>query len=168
MQQGHVHLVSTYRFPSLAQLHPDKVAEYLLGAPKIARDQSPFYWTYLDRPADGTVLLIWQSVSLGPEFPSDGYVWSPGESPYAIDVPGGYVSTKQSSGDAAPVVDRPRLLRCTSKRPATRPAKPSRPIPVDDTVSCPLVPIPMSPPRTRLSGSSITRNAIPAIACLPT
>ncbi|KAI9048242.1 hypothetical protein LZ554_008037 [Drepanopeziza brunnea f. sp. 'monogermtubi'] len=88
--QGHVHLVSTYRFPSLSQLHPDKVAEYLLGAPKITRDQAPFYWTYLDRPADGTVLLIWQSASLGPEFPSDGYVWNPGESPYAIDVPGGY------------------------------------------------------------------------------
>ncbi|CZT06080.1 uncharacterized protein RAG0_11915 [Rhynchosporium agropyri] len=87
---GHVHLVSSYRFPQLAQIHPDKVAEYLLGAPKIARDQATFYWTYLDRPADGTVLLVWQSPQLGSEFPSDGYIWSPGESPFAIEVQGGY------------------------------------------------------------------------------
>ncbi|KAH6704052.1 hypothetical protein BKA61DRAFT_493798 [Leptodontidium sp. MPI-SDFR-AT-0119] len=87
---GHVHLVSTYRFPQLAQIHPDKVAEYLLSAPKIARDQATFYWTYLDRPADGTVLLVWQSPQLGSDFPSDGYIWSPGESPFAIEVTGGY------------------------------------------------------------------------------
>ncbi|KAG0650886.1 swi snf and rsc complexes subunit ssr4 [Hyphodiscus hymeniophilus] len=69
----HVHLLSTYRFPLLPQLHPDKVAEWLLGAPKITRDQSPFYWTYLDRPVDGTIYLIWQTPALGNEFPSDGY-----------------------------------------------------------------------------------------------
>lgn len=88
--QGHVHLLSTYRFPSLAALHPEKVAEWLLGAPKISRDQAPFYWTYLDRPIDGTVLLVWQSISMGADYASDGYVWAPGESAFQIEVSGGY------------------------------------------------------------------------------
>lgn len=92
-QQPHVHLLSTYRFPQLLNLHPDKVAEYLLGAPKITRDQAPFYWTYLDRPIDGTILLVWQSPSMGTEYPSDGYVWAPPESRYQVDVAGGYVSS---------------------------------------------------------------------------
>ena len=91
LQQPHVHLVSTYRFPQLPALHPEKVAEWLLGAPKITRDQAPFYWTYLDRPADGTILLVWQSVAMGPDFPSDGYVWAPAETAFQLEVSGGYV-----------------------------------------------------------------------------
>ncbi|KAH8814868.1 hypothetical protein F5884DRAFT_828301 [Xylogone sp. PMI_703] len=86
----HVHLISTFRFPVLPNLHPDKVTEWLLNAPKIARDQSPFYWTYLDRPADGTVLLTWQSMNLGTDFASDGYIWSPGETAFQMEVAGGY------------------------------------------------------------------------------
>ncbi|KAF4629050.1 hypothetical protein G7Y89_g9098 [Cudoniella acicularis] len=88
--QPHVHLLSTYRFPQLPSLHPDKVADWLIGAPKIARDTAPFYWTYLDRPADGTILLVWQSPSLGTDFPSDGYVWAPGETVFQLDI-GGYL-----------------------------------------------------------------------------
>jgi len=83
--------LSTYRFPSLGAVHPEKVAEWLLGAPKISRDQAPFYWTYLDRPIDGTILLVWQSTSMGAEYASDGYVWAPGESAFQIEVSGGYV-----------------------------------------------------------------------------
>ncbi|KAK2623980.1 hypothetical protein QTJ16_006614 [Diplocarpon rosae] len=130
--QGHVHLVSTFRFPSLAHLHPDKVAEYLIGAPKIARDQAPFYWTYLDRPADGSVLLVWQSSSLGQDFPSDGYIWTPTESPFAIEVAGGYTLEmyQQKTGFAPnePVAThsrrRYRLLpsRTASSNPAPDPA----------------------------------------------
>ncbi|RFU28902.1 hypothetical protein B7463_g7410, partial [Scytalidium lignicola] len=86
----HVHLISTFRFPVLPNLHPDKVTEWLLNAPKIARDQSPFYWTYLDRPADGTILLTWQSINLGTDFASDGYIWSPGETAFQLEVAGGY------------------------------------------------------------------------------
>jgi hypothetical protein len=86
----HVHLVSAYRFPHLPSLPPGKVSEWLLGAPKIARGQSPFYWTYLDRPVDGTILLVWQSMALGSEFPSDGYVWSPTETAFQLEVEGGY------------------------------------------------------------------------------
>ncbi|TVY82366.1 SWI/SNF and RSC complexes subunit ssr4 [Lachnellula suecica] len=85
-QQHHVHLLSTYRYPSLQQVHPEKIAEWLLNAPKITRDQAPFYWTYLDKPVDGSILLVWQSSSIGTNFPSDGYVWAPPENRYQIDV----------------------------------------------------------------------------------
>ncbi|KAE8441831.1 hypothetical protein EG329_004284 [Mollisiaceae sp. DMI_Dod_QoI] len=87
----HVHLLSTYRFPQIPQLHPEKVAEYLLGAPKITRDQNPFFWTYLDRPVDGTILLVWQSPALGHEYPSDGYIYPPQETAFQVEVSGGYV-----------------------------------------------------------------------------
>jgi SWI/SNF and RSC complexes subunit Ssr4 N-terminal len=90
-QQAHVHLVSTYRYPALPSIHPDKVAEWLSDAPRIARDQASFYWTYLDRPIDGTILLVWQSPSLGNDFPSDGYIWAPGETAFQVEVAGGYV-----------------------------------------------------------------------------
>ncbi|KAF8860828.1 DUF1750-domain-containing protein [Acephala macrosclerotiorum] len=90
--QPHVHLVSVHRFPTVQQLHPDRVSEWLLSAPKITRDQSPFYWTYLDRPADHTVLLIWQSPSTPPhEYASDGYIWPPQETAFQVEVPGGYI-----------------------------------------------------------------------------
>ena len=85
----HIHLVSTYRFPVLPSLHHDKAAEWLFGAPKIASNTAPFYWTYLDRPAIGTILLVWQSPSLGIELPSDGYIWSPGEVRYQVAASGG-------------------------------------------------------------------------------
>jgi hypothetical protein len=86
----HIHLVSSYRFPLLPNVHPEKASEWLLQAPKIARDTAPFYWTYLDQPQDGTVLLVWQSTSLGPEFPSDGYIWAAPEMAYQVQVQGGY------------------------------------------------------------------------------
>ncbi len=76
----------------MPQLHPEKVAEWLCGAPKIARDQAPFYWTYLDRPTDGTILLVWQSISMGHEYASDGYIWGPAEEAFQIEVSGGYVN----------------------------------------------------------------------------
>lgn len=37
---------------------------------------------------DGTVLLVWQSPSLGADFPSDGYVWAPNEAAFQLDVSG--------------------------------------------------------------------------------
>lgn len=92
-QLPHVHLLSTYRFPQLPQLHPEKVAEWLINAPKITRDQSSFYWTYLDRPADGSILLLWQPPSLGSEYASDGYVWPPQETAFQVEVSSGYVNT---------------------------------------------------------------------------
>ncbi|RKF53993.1 SWI/SNF and RSC complexes subunit ssr4 [Golovinomyces cichoracearum] len=86
----HIHLVSTYPLPHLPQIHPEKVSEWLQAAPKITRDQAPFYWTYLDRPQDMTVLLVWQSIALSADFPSDGYVWAPQETAVQFQVEGGY------------------------------------------------------------------------------
>ncbi|KAI9736841.1 MAG: hypothetical protein M1818_005892 [Claussenomyces sp. TS43310] len=87
----HVHLLSTYRFPILQSVHHSKIAEWLLHAPKIASDQAPFFWTYLDRPADGTILLTWQPLeALGTSFATDGYLWPPAETAFQLEVDGGY------------------------------------------------------------------------------
>lgn len=59
----------------------------LLQAPKIARDQAPFCWTYIDRPASGTIILTWQPLSiLGTEFASDGFIWAPVETAFQMEV----------------------------------------------------------------------------------
>ncbi|KAM7209344.1 SWI/SNF and RSC complexes subunit ssr4 [Naviculisporaceae sp. PSN 640] len=73
----HVHLLSTYRYATMARVDLPDVTKWLTAAHKIARDTAPFYWTYLDAPADGTIYLTWQPTSKrGLEFASDGYIWS--------------------------------------------------------------------------------------------
>jgi hypothetical protein len=75
-------------------VHHNKIAEWLLNAPKIARDQAPFFWNYLDRPSDGTIILTWQPLALmGTNFASDGYMWPPAETAFQLEVDGGYVSS---------------------------------------------------------------------------
>ncbi|KAF3762508.1 DUF1750-domain-containing protein [Cryphonectria parasitica EP155] len=78
----HLHLVSTYRYPerTTIALHDHATTNWLLNmlltAPKIARDSAPFFWTYLDAPRDGQIMLTWQPLQrMGTTFSSDGYVW---------------------------------------------------------------------------------------------
>ena len=69
--------MSTYRYPILANASIDTVVEYLINAPKIARDVSAMNWMFLDAPPDGSVLLVWQPLSqLQTRFASDGYIWA--------------------------------------------------------------------------------------------
>ncbi|GAB0137123.1 hypothetical protein EsDP_00005404 [Epichloe bromicola] len=86
----HVHLVSSYRYPTMPRLDLTEVAKWLMTAPQIARDRAPFFWTYLDKPADGTVLLTWQPLQrLGTNFATDGFVWAPPEQVYKHDLGNG-------------------------------------------------------------------------------
>lgn len=88
----HVHLISSYRYPAIPRLDFNEVAKWLMNAPQIARDQAPFFWTYLDKPADGTILLTWQPLSrLGTNFATDGFVWAPPEQIYKHDLGNGLV-----------------------------------------------------------------------------
>ncbi len=85
-----------------------EVAKWLFAAPKIARDTAPFFWTYLDCPHDGTILLTWQPlVRLGLAMASDGYIWAGSETFYQQEVGNGAVNTL-----SAPV------LRCFEARHA--------------------------------------------------
>ncbi|KAH6845273.1 hypothetical protein B0I37DRAFT_180915 [Chaetomium sp. MPI-CAGE-AT-0009] len=85
----HVHLLSTFRYASMPRVDLPEVTKWLLQAPKIARDTAPFYWTYLECPADGSIFLTWQPTARrGNEFASDGYVWA-----------GPEVSYQQSAGN---------------------------------------------------------------------
>lgn len=63
-----------------------------MQAPLIARDKSPFCWQFLDKPADGTVLMTWQPLQrLATNFATDGYVWAPPEALYKHDLGNGLV-----------------------------------------------------------------------------
>ncbi|KKY27225.1 hypothetical protein UCRPC4_g01208 [Phaeomoniella chlamydospora] len=85
----HLHLVSKYRYPSVSMLSIETVVNYLLEAPKIVRDVQPMHWTFLDAPADGTVLLIWQPLDyIGTNFATDGYVWADAEHAFNHDAKG--------------------------------------------------------------------------------
>ncbi|KAI1457994.1 DUF1750-domain-containing protein [Annulohypoxylon moriforme] len=76
----HVHLISTYRYTLKARVEPNEVTNWLMQAPKIARDTAPFFWTYLDRPENGNIFLTWQpSQQMGVNFASDGFIWPPQE-----------------------------------------------------------------------------------------
>ncbi|KAI9810351.1 MAG: hypothetical protein M1827_006318 [Pycnora praestabilis] len=85
----HLHLISTYRYPILAHVSVDTVVEYLLQASKITRDVAAMNWTFLDAPADGTVLLAWQpELQMQNRFASDGYIWADPEDAFTFEVKG--------------------------------------------------------------------------------
>ncbi|KAM0498036.1 hypothetical protein ACHAP8_006487 [Fusarium lateritium] len=86
----HVHLISSFRYPVMPRLDLNEVAKWLMSAPQVARDRAPFFWTYLDKPADGTILLTWQPLQrLATNFATDGYVWAPPEQVYKHDLGNG-------------------------------------------------------------------------------
>lgn len=66
----------------------------LVNAPKIARDTAPFFWTYLDCPRDGQIMLTWQPLQrLGTNFASDGYIWPGPDEFQRLDLKNGLVSS---------------------------------------------------------------------------
>ncbi|RYP72203.1 hypothetical protein DL771_004333 [Monosporascus sp. 5C6A] len=88
----HVHLISTFRYTLKAQVSPPEVTSWLMQAPKISRDAASFFWTYLDRPQNGTIFLTWQPLQfLGTNFASDGYIWPPHETYYQQEVANGVI-----------------------------------------------------------------------------
>jgi hypothetical protein len=88
-QLPHVHLVSTYRFPTLQNLQPALALEYLVKGPSIVKDAAAVAWNYFaSPPPDGTVLLTWQPPRLGTHFASDGLVWADAEIAYDMNIRG--------------------------------------------------------------------------------
>ena len=80
LKLNHVHLVSTFRYPTLTAVGINKIAENLLQAPRITKEISSVNWRFLDCPPDGTVILAWQPLAqLGTRFATDGYVWADAE-----------------------------------------------------------------------------------------
>lgn len=78
----------------MANVSPQDVTKWLMSAPKIARDTAPFFWTYLDAPADGTIMLTWQPLQrMETNFATDGYIWAAPETYYQQDVGNGLVSS---------------------------------------------------------------------------
>ncbi|KAJ5815475.1 hypothetical protein N7474_007252 [Penicillium riverlandense] len=84
----HMHLVSRNRFPSMHMMPTETAVEYLTSAPRVCQSQ-PMHWTFLDGPADGTVMLTWQPLAhLGNNFASDGYVWADAEQAFTFEARG--------------------------------------------------------------------------------
>ncbi|KAK7552651.1 hypothetical protein IWX49DRAFT_122334 [Phyllosticta citricarpa] len=88
----HVHLVSSYRYPTLATLSVEQAVEYLLNGPRIVKDGAPVSWQYFQAPpGDGTVFLEWQPTNQrGSMYASDGYMWADPEQTYTFDSQRGY------------------------------------------------------------------------------
>ncbi|PVI00115.1 DUF1750-domain-containing protein [Periconia macrospinosa] len=85
----HVHLISQYRFPTVASLQPPHALDYLLKGPSIVKDAAAVAWTYLPQPpGDGTVLLTWQAPRLQTLFASDGLVWGDPEVAFDMNIRG--------------------------------------------------------------------------------
>lgn len=88
----HVHLVSAFRYPSVSHINLQDAAKWLMNAPHVARDKAPFFWTYLDKPVDGTVLMMWQPLQrMGSNFATDGFIWAPPEQMYKHDLGNGLI-----------------------------------------------------------------------------
>ncbi|KAJ4396846.1 hypothetical protein N0V93_001068 [Gnomoniopsis smithogilvyi] len=94
----HLHLVSTFRYPERTHLSLQDqqsttfLVNMLVNAPKIARDTAPFFWTYLDCPRDGQIMLTWQPLQrLGTNFASDGYIWPGPDEFQRLDLKNGLV-----------------------------------------------------------------------------
>lgn len=84
----HIHLISNQNYPHYATLPLEKVVEYLVQAPQITREFAPMHWQFLDAPADGYSMIVWQPPQLGTHFATDGYVWGGMEQPFAQEVRG--------------------------------------------------------------------------------
>ena len=87
-----MHLVSTSRYAQKARVEIPEVTSWLMQAPQVARDKAPFYWTYLDRPDNGSIFMTWQPLQMmGTNFASDGYIWPPQEQHMRQEVGNGVV-----------------------------------------------------------------------------
>ncbi|CAK7263063.1 hypothetical protein SEPCBS119000_000292 [Sporothrix epigloea] len=88
----HIHLISAYNYPLVPRFGIPEVTEWLLNAPRIARDGAPFFWTFLDAPQNGSVILTWQPLQrMGTEFATDGYVWPRGETYFQHEIRDGLI-----------------------------------------------------------------------------
>ncbi|KAH6660588.1 hypothetical protein BKA67DRAFT_58063 [Truncatella angustata] len=117
----HVHLLSTFRYTQKPRVEIPEVTHMLMNAPSIARDKAPFFWTYLDRPENGTTMLTWQPLQLqGTHFASDGYIWPPTEQYFTQDIGNGiilemyYHKTGYIYGEPIATHSRRRFRLCPS------------------------------------------------------
>ncbi|KAK4155515.1 hypothetical protein C8A00DRAFT_13478 [Chaetomidium leptoderma] len=127
----HVHLLSTFRYASMPRVDLPEVTKWLSQAPKIARDTAPFYWTYLECPADGSIFLTWQPTARrGHEFASDGYVWAGPEVSFQHSAGNGLVleiyfqRTGYRMGEQFAIHSRRRFRLCPTQTQAPIPTLP--------------------------------------------
>ncbi|KAF2747126.1 DUF1750-domain-containing protein [Sporormia fimetaria CBS 119925] len=85
----HVHLISSYRFPSHPHLLPEQALDLLIKGPTIVKESSSVAWTYFPTPPPhGSVHLEWQPPRMQTNYASDGLVWADPEGVYDMPVRG--------------------------------------------------------------------------------
>lgn len=100
-----MHLVSKQRYPTLANLPIETVVDYLLQAPQVMKAGQPVFWHFLESPADGTIMLVWQPLArLGTTFASDGYIWAHEEQGFHFESKG-YVSWTLACNGSSILID---------------------------------------------------------------
>ncbi|KAJ5142283.1 hypothetical protein N7526_003278 [Penicillium atrosanguineum] len=126
-----MHLISRNGYPNMHMMPSETAVEYLISAPRVCRQQ-PMHWTFLDGPADGTVMLTWQpQAQLGQNFASDGLIWADVEQAFTFESRGytiemhlhrsGYLPGKETLATHC----RKRYRIVSSKVPNALPADPS-------------------------------------------
>lgn len=86
----HVHLISSQRYPAVAQLNLEQAFGYLAQAPMVVKQVASMSWQYIaPPPPDGTVWLEWLPPDRADPYASDGYVWADTEGIFRQDY-GGY------------------------------------------------------------------------------
>ncbi|OQD68620.1 hypothetical protein PENDEC_c033G03740 [Penicillium decumbens] len=150
----HMHLISRHVYPNMHMMPSETAVEYLTSAPRVCRQQ-PMHWSFLDGPADGTVMLTWQPLAqLGTNFASDGYVWADVEQAFTFEARGytiemylhrsGYLPGKENVATHC----RKRYRIVSSKVPNAAPPDPSLWIvhyskaPPNDHVPAARIPVP--------------------------
>ncbi|KAI9662512.1 MAG: hypothetical protein M1821_008679 [Bathelium mastoideum] len=102
----HVHLVSRQSYPVMQQASLDVVTDFLSKAPTVTKEVAPMFWTYLNAPPDGSIILTWQPPNRGEMFGTDGYIWADSEHNFHAECRGFTIQCLVQRSGYKPGVDR--------------------------------------------------------------
>ena len=72
----------------MQQASLDVITDFLSKAPTVTKEVAPMFWTYLNAPPDGTIILTWQPPNRGDMFGTDGYIWADSEHAFQAECRG--------------------------------------------------------------------------------
>ncbi|GAB7340956.1 hypothetical protein MBLNU457_7299t1 [Dothideomycetes sp. NU457] len=120
----HVALISSQRYPFIAQLPLEQAFKFLIEAPKVVQHIAPMSWQYLNAPQDGQIYLTWIGAHMNSGFPTDGFLWVGQEERAVVDCAGYTVEvmTQHSGfkpGAEAVACHARKRYRLVAKHPTT-------------------------------------------------
>ena len=76
---------ATLQYPTVNQLPLESVGDMLTKATNLVSTAN-FQWSYIDKPADGSIFLVY--IQAGTPAPPDGYMYMDSEQPYTMNIQG--------------------------------------------------------------------------------